>query len=110
MKTAIIYYSKHHGNTKKLLDAIKATNEIVLMQERKQEREASVDNAIDSKTEDRSDKKTIEKSEQKSEIKADKGQKSLMDRISSKKEEVAKKEASREPVAQKSKKMAICEN
>lgn len=23
MKTAIIYYSKHHGNTKKLLDAIK---------------------------------------------------------------------------------------
>ncbi len=22
MKTAIIYYSKHHGNTKKLLDAI----------------------------------------------------------------------------------------
>ena len=28
MKTAIIYYSKHHGNTKKLLDAIKSTNEI----------------------------------------------------------------------------------
>lgn len=24
MKTAIIYYSKHHGNTKKLLDAIKS--------------------------------------------------------------------------------------
>ena len=24
MKTAIIYYSKHHGNTKKLLDAIGA--------------------------------------------------------------------------------------
>lgn len=22
MKTAIVYYSKHHGNTKKLLDAI----------------------------------------------------------------------------------------
>lgn len=31
MKTAIIYYSKHHGNTKKLLDAIKATNEIDLI-------------------------------------------------------------------------------
>lgn len=27
MKTAIIYYSKHHGNTKKLLDAIKRTSE-----------------------------------------------------------------------------------
>lgn len=26
MKTAIIYYSKHHGNTKKLLDAIKAAS------------------------------------------------------------------------------------
>ena len=32
MKTAIIYYSKHHGNTKKLLDAIKkaSTDEITL--------------------------------------------------------------------------------
>lgn len=30
MKTAIIYYSKHHGNTKKLLDAIKARNEVDL--------------------------------------------------------------------------------
>lgn len=26
MKTAIIYYSKHHGNTKKLLDAIKTAS------------------------------------------------------------------------------------
>lgn len=26
MKTAIIYYSKHHGNTKQLLDAIKRTS------------------------------------------------------------------------------------
>lgn len=26
MKTAIIYYSKHHGNTKKLLDAIKKSS------------------------------------------------------------------------------------
>ena len=26
MKTAIIYYSKHHGNTKKLLDAIKSNS------------------------------------------------------------------------------------
>lgn len=27
MKTAIVYYSKHHGNTKKLLDAIKSATE-----------------------------------------------------------------------------------
>lgn len=27
MKTAIIYYSKHHGNTKKLLDAIREDSE-----------------------------------------------------------------------------------
>ena len=26
MKTAIVYYSKHHGNTKKLLDAIAASD------------------------------------------------------------------------------------
>lgn len=26
MKTAIIYYSAHHGNTKKLLDAIKSNS------------------------------------------------------------------------------------
>lgn len=26
MKTAIVYYSKHHGNTKKLLDAIKSSS------------------------------------------------------------------------------------
>lgn len=31
MKTAIIYYSKHHGNTKKLIDAIAAKNEITLI-------------------------------------------------------------------------------
>lgn len=33
MKTAIIYYSKHHGNTKKLLDAIKkaSSDEITLL-------------------------------------------------------------------------------
>lgn len=31
MKTAIIYYSKHHGNTKKLLDAIAAENEVTLI-------------------------------------------------------------------------------
>lgn len=31
MKTAIIYYSKHHGNTKKLLDAIAAKNEVTLI-------------------------------------------------------------------------------
>ena len=31
MKTAIAYYSKHHGNTKKLLDAIAATEEVDLI-------------------------------------------------------------------------------
>lgn len=31
MKTAIAYYSKHHGNTKKLLDAIAAAAEIDLI-------------------------------------------------------------------------------
>ena len=31
MKTAIIYYSKHNGNTKKLLDAIAAGNEVTLI-------------------------------------------------------------------------------
>ncbi|MCD8090901.1 MAG: flavodoxin family protein [Clostridiales bacterium] len=32
MKTAIIYYSKHHGNTKKLLDAVKACGEVTLIE------------------------------------------------------------------------------
>lgn len=31
MKTAIIYYSKHHGNTKKVLDAIASKNEVALI-------------------------------------------------------------------------------
>ena len=31
MNTAIIYYSKHHGNTKKLLDAIASENEVTLI-------------------------------------------------------------------------------
>ncbi len=31
MATAIVYYSKHHGNTKKLLDAISAENEVTLI-------------------------------------------------------------------------------
>lgn len=31
MKTAVIYYSKHHGNTKKVLDAIAGKHEIVLI-------------------------------------------------------------------------------
>lgn len=31
MKTAIVYYSKHHGNTKKLIDAIAADNDITLI-------------------------------------------------------------------------------
>ena len=30
MKTAIIYYSEHHGNTRKLLDAIAAQHEVDL--------------------------------------------------------------------------------
>ena len=31
MKTAIVYYSKHHGNTKKLLDAIAEKFEVTLI-------------------------------------------------------------------------------
>ena len=31
MKTAIIYYSRHHGNTKKLLDAIAEAHEVTLI-------------------------------------------------------------------------------
>lgn len=31
MKTAIIYYSRHHKNTKKLLDAIAAKNDVTLI-------------------------------------------------------------------------------
>ena len=31
MKTAIVYYSKHHGNTKKLLDAISEQGEVTLI-------------------------------------------------------------------------------
>lgn len=31
MKTAIIYYSKHNGNTKKLLDAIAAKHDVTLI-------------------------------------------------------------------------------
>ena len=31
MKTAIIYYSQHHGNTKKLLDAIAAAEDVTLI-------------------------------------------------------------------------------
>lgn len=31
MKTAILYYSKHHGNTKKLLDAIASAGDVDLI-------------------------------------------------------------------------------
>lgn len=31
MSTAILYYSTHHGNTKKLLDAIAADNDVTLI-------------------------------------------------------------------------------
>ena len=36
MKTAIVYYSEHHGNTKKLLDAIAAQHEVTLINVTKQ--------------------------------------------------------------------------
>ena len=36
MATAIVYYSKHHGNTKKLLDAISAENKVTLIDVTKQ--------------------------------------------------------------------------
>lgn len=36
MKTAIVYYSEHHGNTKKLLDAIAARHEVTLINVTKQ--------------------------------------------------------------------------
>lgn len=31
MKTAIVYYSRHHGNTKKLIDAIAQEHEVTLI-------------------------------------------------------------------------------
>lgn len=31
MKTAIVYYSRHHQNTKKLLDAIAETGDVILI-------------------------------------------------------------------------------
>ena len=31
MKTAIVYYSAHHGNTKKLLDAIAAQEDVTML-------------------------------------------------------------------------------
>lgn len=31
MTTAIVYYSQHHGNTRKLLDAIKAAEDVTLI-------------------------------------------------------------------------------
>lgn len=40
MKTAIVYVSTHHGNTKKLADAIAAVNEVTLI-------DGTGDNAID---------------------------------------------------------------
>ena len=36
MKTAIVYYSQHHGNTKKLLDAIAEKHEVGLIDVTKQ--------------------------------------------------------------------------
>ena len=37
MKTAIVYYSQHHGNTQKLIDAIAAQNEVTLIDVTKNE-------------------------------------------------------------------------
>ena len=31
MKTSIVYYSQHHGNTKKLIDAIAEKHEVTLI-------------------------------------------------------------------------------
>ena len=42
MKTCIIYYSKHHGNTKKLLDAIKAVDHEVEIIDATEKREADL--------------------------------------------------------------------
>ena len=39
MKTAIVYYSKHHGNTKKLLDAITRDHEVTLINAAEKEAE-----------------------------------------------------------------------
>ena len=82
-----------------------ASHELVRMdkmEERKQEKETSI-GKTDKSQDDRSEKKA----DAKTAVKEEKGQKSLKDRISNKQEEVAKKEATREPAAQKSKKMAI---
>ncbi len=40
MKTAVVYHSSHHGNTKKLLDAMAQEGEVTLL-------EASADSSID---------------------------------------------------------------
>lgn len=37
MKTAVVYYSKHHGNTKKVLDAIADSNDAALIDAAKNE-------------------------------------------------------------------------
>lgn len=42
MSTCIIYYSKHHGNTKKLLDAIKAADPKVELIDVTEKREANL--------------------------------------------------------------------
>ena len=73
------------------------------MEERKQEKEASVDKS-DKAKDDRGEKK----SEDKAVAKEEKGQKSLMDRISDKKDKVAEKQAARpEPSKNRNKNVAI---
>lgn len=42
MKTAIVYYSEHHGNTKKLLDVIAASDETVVLIDVTKEKDADL--------------------------------------------------------------------
>lgn len=42
MNTAIVYYSKHHGNTKKLLDAIAEADESVVLIDVTKEKDADL--------------------------------------------------------------------
>ncbi len=42
MTTAIIYYSNHHGNTKKLLDAIAASDDSVTLIDTTEQKDADL--------------------------------------------------------------------
>lgn len=43
MKTAIVFYSEHHGNTKKLIDAIAAENDVTIIDATKDENQDLAD-------------------------------------------------------------------